>query len=141
MGFANFAKHLRLFAAFAAIIAVGFASGCMSMVRGTTEEVRLQSHPSGAEAVVTKDGATVAECGATPCIVVLKRKSPPFMVTFRKEGCQDAMLTLTRDHATGKGIAGNLLGVGGLVGMGVDAVSGAAYSVKPNPLEANLNCQ
>lgn len=131
-------NHLKLLPA---LVALAFATGCMSMVRGTTEEVRLQSAPSGASVLVAKDGATVAECNSTPCMLVLKRKSAPYMVTFFKEGCQDHVLTLTREHATGKGLAGNLLGAGGLIGMGVDAASGAAYSIKPNPLDANLNCQ
>ena len=135
----GWSMFLRRCAAVFAGLALIFVTGCMSMVRGTTEEVRLTSTPSGANVVVTKDGANVAQCD-TPCVVVLKRKSPPFMVTFSKEGCQDVVLSLTRDHATGKGLAGNLLGAGGLVGMGVDAVSGAAYSIKPNPLAANLAC-
>ena len=115
-------------------------SGCMTMARGTTEEVRIESNPVGASVVVAKDGVSFDECSATPCTVTLKRKSPPFLVTFAKDGRQSATLVLERDHATGKGVAGNLLGLGGVVGLGVDAASGAAYSIKPNPLVANLDC-
>ena len=113
----------------------------MSMARGTTEEVRIESNPAGAAVVVAKDGANFAECSATPCAVTLKRKSPPFPVTFSKDGCQSQTLSLERDHATGKGVAGNLLGIGGIVGIGVDAASGAGYSIVPNPLVANLDCK
>ena len=123
------------------IAALMTASGCMTMTRGTTEEVRIASNPVGASIVVTKDGVTFDECSATPCTVTLKRKSPPFLVMFAKDGCQSQTLTLERDHATGKGLAGNLLGAGGVVGLGVDAASGAAYSIKPNPLVANLDCR
>lgn len=123
------------------IVALMTASGCMTMARGTTEEVRIASNPVGASIVVVKDGVTFDECSATPCTVTLKRKSPPFLVTFAKDGCQSQTLTLERDHATGKGLAGNLLGAGGVVGLGVDAASGAAYSIKPNPLVANLDCR
>lgn len=130
-------KHIQTTLCLAALFAL---SGCMTMVRGTTESVRIESNPAGASVMVAKDGATYGECSATPCTVTLKRKAPPFMVTFAKDGCQSQTLMLERDHATGKGVAGNILGAGGVVGIGVDAISGAGYSITPNPLVANLDC-
>ena len=133
-------QHCPLIPLIAILALTMAASGCMTMARGTTEEVRIESNPTGAAIVVVKDGVTFDECSATPCTVTLKRKTPPFLVTFAKDGCQSQTLVLERKHATGKGLAGNLLGVGGVVGMGVDAASGAAYSITPNPLVANLDC-
>ena len=75
---------------------------------------------------------------------MLKRKKPPFQVVFSKDGCQDETMLLEQDRATGKGVAGNILvlrlGAGGVIGIGVDAMTGAGYDIKPNPLIANLNC-
>ena len=35
--------------------------------------------------------------------------------------------------------AGNII-FGGIIGLGVDAVSGANMSLSPNPVEVNLEC-
>ncbi len=128
----------RLLAACSAAIAL---SGCMTMARGTTESVRVESVPSGAAARIEKAGALLDECSATPCSFVLKRKSPPYVVTMERDGCATATATLDRDHDTSKSLAGNILGLGGLVGLGVDRVSGAGYSVVPNPLIVHLDCR
>ena len=39
----------------------------------------------------------------------------------------------------GAAVAGNVL-VGGVVGLGVDAISGAAKELVPNPIKVNLEC-
>ena len=58
---------------------------CLSMARGTTESVRFESNPPGATVSVVKDGITFASCSDTPCELILKRKQPPFTVTFGKK--------------------------------------------------------
>lgn len=74
----------------------------------------------------------------TPCVVQAKRNAD-ITVTFSKEGYQTQIIPLTKDiPATGAaGFAGNVL-VGGLIGMGVDAATGAAMDHKPNPVDVRL---
>ena len=74
----------------------------------------------------------------TPCVVVVKR-SADITVTVNKEGYEPQVIPLTKEiPGTGAaGFAGNVL-VGGLVGMGVDAATGAAQDHKPNPVIVTL---
>lgn len=106
--------------------------GCASVTRGTTENISISSTPSGAEAVVS--GLEVPTTCTTPCAIVAKR-SADITITFEKEGYQSQMVQLTKEvSGTGAaGFAGNLL-LGGVVGMGVDAATGAATDHKPNPV-------
>lgn len=119
------------------IVALAAAlGGCASVTRGTTENISITSTPAGAEATVSGlDNPT--EC-ITPCVIVAKR-SADISISFAKPGFETEVVTLTKEiPATGAaGFAGNVI-AGGLVGMGVDAVTGAAQDHKPNPVIVTL---
>ncbi|MGY8638203.1 translation initiation factor 2 [Bradyrhizobium sp. 14AA] len=106
--------------------------GCASVTRGTTENISISSTPSGVEAMVS--GLEVPTTCTTPCAIVAKR-SADITITFEKEGYQSQTVQLTKEvSGTGAaGFAGNIL-AGGLIGMGVDAATGAATDHKPNPV-------
>src|SRR3954467_12372333 len=110
--------------------------GCASVARGTTENISIASTPSGAEAVIS--GLDVPTTCLTPCAVVVKRNAD-ISVAFQKEGFEPQIVQLTKEiqGAGAAGFAGNLL-LGGVVGMGVDAVTGAATDHKPNPVIVTL---
>jgi hypothetical protein len=110
--------------------------GCASVSRGTTETISVASTPSGAEATVS--GLEAPTVCTTPCAFVAKR-SADITVTVAKEGYQTEVVPLQKDiPPTGAaGFAGNIL-LGGVVGMGVDAVTGAALDHKPNPVIVTL---
>jgi hypothetical protein len=110
--------------------------GCASVARGTTENISIASTPSGAEAVIS--GLDVPTACLTPCAVVVKRNAD-ISVAFQKEGFEPQIVQLTKEiqGAGAAGFAGNLL-LGGVVGMGVDAVTGAATDHKPNPVIVTL---
>jgi hypothetical protein len=110
--------------------------GCASVTRGTTENISIASTPAGATAELSGlDNPTVC---VTPCVVVAKRNAD-ITVTINKAGYEPQVIPLTREiPGTGAvGFAGNIL-VGGLVGMGVDAATGAAMDHKPNPVAVTL---
>ena len=110
--------------------------GCASVTRGTTENISISSTPAGATAELS--GLDNPAACVTPCVVVAKR-SADITVTFNKEGYEPQVIPLTKEiPGTGAaGFAGNLL-LGGLVGMGVDAATGAALDHKPNPVVVTL---
>jgi hypothetical protein len=112
------------------------AGGCASVTRGTTENISIASTPSGAEAVVS--GLEVPTACMTPCSVVVKRNAN-VSVTFQKNGYEPQVVQLTKEVPTAGavGFAGNVI-VGGVVGMGVDAVTGAATDHRPNPVTVTL---
>jgi hypothetical protein len=115
------------------IVAIAAAlGGCASVTRGTTENISITSTPSGVEATVS--GLDVPTACITPCAIVAKR-SADISISFAKPGFETEVVTLTKEvPATGAaGFAGNVL-AGGLIGMGVDAATGAALDHKPNPV-------
>ena len=67
------------------------------------------------------------------------KRNADITVTVNKEGYEPQVIPLTKEiPGTGAaGFAGNVL-VGGLVGMGVDAATGAAQDHKPNPVIVTL---
>lgn len=110
--------------------------GCASVTRGTTENISIASTPAGATAELS--GLDNPTACVTPCVVVAKRNAD-ITVTINKEGYEPQVVPLTKDiPGTGAvGFAGNVL-LGGLIGMGVDAATGAAMDHKPNPVTVTL---
>ena len=119
----------------AAAIAVP-CCGCASVTRGTTENISIATTPAGATADVS--GLDIPTVCVTPCVVQAKR-SADIIVTINKEGYESQVVPLTKEipGSGAAGFAGNLL-LGGVVGMGVDAVTGAALDHKPNPVIVTL---
>jgi hypothetical protein len=109
---------------------------CASITRGTTENISISSTPAGATAELS--GLDNPTACVTPCVVVAKRNAD-ITVTINKAGYEPQVIPLTKEiPGTGAaGFAGNVL-VGGLVGMGVDAATGAAMDHKPNPVTVTL---
>jgi hypothetical protein len=107
--------------------------GCATVVRGTTDQVGFNSTPSGAE-VHTSNGLGCI----TPCTLTVK-KNEEFIATFEKPGYQPQQVPVTR-QVVGAGVAstaGNVI-VGGVIGIGVDAITGAGYDHVPNPVNVVL---
>ena len=102
---------------------------CATVTRGTNTAWEVQTDPDGAR-VETSNGHM---CPATPCSIKMPRKSE-FTATVTKPGYKPATVTVTHktSGAGAAGVAGNVL-VGGLIGIGVDAVSGASQDLVPNP--------
>ena len=111
--------------------------GCASISRGTTENISISSTPPGATAELS--GLDNPTSCVTPCVVVVKRNAD-ITVTVNKDGYERQVIPLTQEipGSGAAGFAGNVL-IGGLVGMGVDAATGAAQDHKPNPVIVTLN--
>jgi hypothetical protein len=123
---------MRVFAILLACLALG---GCASATRGWTEQISIASSPSGAHATVT--GSENHTC-VTPCAIQVNRNSD-LQVRLEMNGFEPEVVVLTKEIATSgaAGFAGNIL-LGGLIGMGVDAASGAPLDHKPNPVIVTL---
>lgn len=109
------------------------AGGCATITRGTTESFVIETKPTGAKASLS----TGLFCN-TPCSLKVKRRGD-FVVTLEKEGYETVTATVTSsiDGGGGAGMAGNVL-LGGVIGAGVDAGTGAMHSHKANPLVVEL---
>ncbi len=110
---------------------------CATITRGTTQQFTIESSPPGALAT-TSNGF---RCESTPCTLRMPRKDA-FTVTISREGYVTETRSVTSGVSGGGGtaMAGNIL-VGGLIGMGVDATSGAMNDLTPNPLVVTLQPQ
>jgi len=109
-------------------------SACATVTRGSNDEWIATSEPSGAR-VETTNGHM---CTQTPCTIKMPRRSE-FVATFSKDGYQSVNVHVdNRIAGNGAvGLAGNVL-IGGVIGIGVDAVSGAALDLFPNPAHVVL---
>jgi len=116
----------------------GLLTGCATVTRGSKQTWTVQTEPSGA-AITTSNGFS---CSQSPCTFKVKRKAN-FDVTIQKPGYKTwkgAVKHQTSGGGVATTIAGNAL-VGGLIGLGVDAASGATQELKPNPLVVKLETE
>lgn len=111
------------------VILVRLATGCASIIHGSRQDINISSSPDDAEVWI--DGVRM---GATPTKVTLKRKDN-YLVTVKKEGYKDA--TVKIEGSTSAWIIGNVI-FGGIIGCGIDFLSGAAYDLKPERIDVNL---
>src|SRR6266481_5562971 len=103
------------------LLPLWFLTSCATIIRGVHEKLRIESDPSGANVVLS-----TGEKGITPATFVEKRRRDNFTVTVSKPGYASQTVTV-KSKAGGTGataMAGNLL-LGGAIGMGVDAGTGA----------------
>ena len=117
----------------AALVAVS-VGGCGSIMRGTDEPVAFISTPPGASVTTTKRYT----CPSTPCSLQVDR-SDEFDATFTLPGYQPQTVSVRKTFVTAGGTAmvGNVV-AGGLIDLGVDAATGAAYDHTPNPVQVTL---
>ncbi|MCA6236704.1 MAG: PEGA domain-containing protein [Phenylobacterium sp.] len=120
-----------------ALVAATAASGltaCATVTRGSNDAWVVNSEPPGAS-VTTTNGHF---CASTPCAIKMPRKSE-FSAEIKKPGFKTATVSVTHKTAGAgaAGVAGNVL-VGGVIGLGVDMVTGASQDLVPNPVTVKL---
>jgi hypothetical protein len=116
------------------IISLALISGaCATITRGTSQDWTVTTEPAGATVSLSN-----GERCKSPCTLKLKRKFP-----FKVEICRAEFETVVTDvqssikGAGAAGMAGNVL-VGGLIGIGIDAGTGANKDLIPNPMAIKL---
>ena len=117
----------------AVVFAAALLSGCATITRSTVNQIQITSEPSGA---LVK--TSLQQSCQTPCTLSVSRKDE-FSVSFHHDGFVDETIFVKTQIASAgaAGFAGNVL-AGGLIGMGVDAATGATLEQVPNPVHAVL---
>lgn len=118
-----FMTRLR-FSALVAVTMTGalHVGACATITKGTTQAVSLNTPGApGAQCTLTSN-AIGSKTLITPATIVLDKSQENVAVTCKKECFQDGAGIIASSTETMA--AGNIL-VGGVVGLGVDAVSGA----------------
>ncbi len=119
----------------AALLIAALTSSCATVTRGTSEDVVINYGPSDAKVTTTLNH----KCNGSPCVVKVPRKES-FGVTVSKPGFESQTVHVgTKVSNKGAaGLAGNVL-VGGIIGIGVDAATGASKDHYPNPVNIELS--
>jgi hypothetical protein len=110
-------------------LAVVMLSSCATIINRTKQTVFLQTEPPGATAII--DGVQRVE---TPASIKLKR-GKDHHITFEKSGYRNADVMVEKEISGW--IWGNLI-LGGLIGLGIDFISGGAYKLEPETVHVTL---
>lgn len=114
------------FGKLAALAAVGtILSGCATIIRGTEEEVSVNTNPIGAKLQFSNGQSCVS-----PCSIKVKRDQS-LQIDISKDGCATQTATMIPTLSGGGVILGGLIDYG----------TGAVYDLQPNPLTVTLACK
>ncbi|MGF1632216.1 MAG: PEGA domain-containing protein [Phycisphaerae bacterium] len=107
--------------------------GCATVTRGTNEVLVVESDPPGAK-VELSNGMS----GTTPTTFKLSRRSN-LTVKIYRDGHEPLEVRVNSQVAPGgaAAMAGNVL-LGGIIGAGVDALTGSTLQLMPNPISVKL---
>lgn len=101
---------------------LGLLAGCASITKGTTQSISLDTPGApGANCTLTSQGIGTKTL-VTPATLVLDKSQHNVAVSCKKECFQDGVGVIA--SSTESMTAGNVI-VGGVVGLAVDAASGA----------------
>lgn len=117
-------------AVFSALVLSIVVAGCASIIHGSSQDVSIASDPSGA--TVTINGV---ERGQTPITQSLKRKKT-HTLTLALDGYETEELFIERKVSGW--FWGNIL-FGGLIGIAIDAGTGAMYKLDPSTVDTMLS--
>jgi len=104
--------------------------GCATLFKGTTQEVNFNSDPQKAQVIVNG-----VEMGETPVALKLETKKT-YTIEFQAEGYKPKTYTITNSVGAGWIILDVL---SGLVGVIIDAATGAWYSLDQDNINAVLD--
>lgn len=110
-------------------ICIRMTISCGTIIHGETQDIEVRSNPDDAEVWV--DGVRI---GKTPTRLTLRRKDS-HVIKIAKGDYKDAEIKITNE--TSGWLMGNII-FGGLLGCGVDLITGGAYDLKPEMLDINL---
>ena len=128
----------RWIVAFALLSGLFIFPGCASIVSGTKQNVKITSNPDAANVKVEQLSGTnnfVAWQGKTPASVKLSRNES-YIVTVSSDGFKSEQIPVSGSGMNGW-IWGNIF-VGGLFGVIIDSVDGAAKALEPNAIDVKL---
>jgi hypothetical protein len=103
--------------------------GCATIVEGTKQTVTVTTTPAGAICEFKRGGMVIGIVNPTPGSIQLEKSKDNVAVTCTKEGHQGGGASLASEF---QGMTfGNIL-FGGIIGVAVDASSGAMHEYKPS---------
>ncbi len=156
--------NFSFFRSMSVVLTLALTTGCASITRGTDDKLEITTEPPGATVELTRtkgkftdkqlikaigeeqalellDGEKTYEgpiSKTTPTTFVVPRKGE-YTLVISKQGYQSQEVLVGNKvvGAGATGMAGNII-LGGVIGLGVDAATGAAKDLTPNPVHLLL---
>lgn len=108
-------------------------SGCSTITTGTTHELAITSSPSGANCRASRDDKVIGAVNPTPGSLIVGKSTRDMVINCTLPGHQAGVSVVKADFQAWT--LGNLL-IGGVVGVAVDAASGALGKYPPSVMVA-----
>jgi hypothetical protein len=114
---------LRIVSIFICGLSALSAAGCASIVDGSKQTITVSSSPDHADCTLSRNGIAIAHVASTPGTAEIEKTHDDILVACSKDGYQSGN---TPDAADVDAVVfGNLI-LGGLIGITIDAATGAA---------------
>lgn len=107
-------------------------TSCATTFKGEHAEIRVNSAPAGASIFIHG-----IDKGTTPQTLTLDRDAN-YVLTLKKSGYKDVKVAVEKDFDFATTVLGNLVSFA-LIGIVVDLGTGAAYSLEPADIQANMD--
>ncbi|MFV3130335.1 hypothetical protein [Niveispirillum sp. KHB5.9] len=99
-----------------------FATGCSSIIEGTSQEIQIVTNPSDAQCKFMREGQVIGSIHTTPSALTVQKTKHDITILCDKTGFH------TATYLNHSGVAGATWGnivAGGGIGWAVDSISGA----------------
>jgi hypothetical protein len=110
------------FVKLAVVAALAPLAACSSVIEGTSQEILVNTNPSGANCVFVREGNIIARVQETPGGATIKKTKHDITVRCNKQGYMEGSY-LNNSGAAGATF-GNII-LGGGIGWAIDSASGA----------------
>ena len=97
-------------------------SACSSVIEGTSQEILVNTNPSGANCEFVREGNTIARVTQTPGGATIKKTKHDITLKCSKDGYQEATYL---NHSGAAGATFGNIVLGGGIGWAIDSASGA----------------
>ena len=128
-------KIIKPLALVGAALALGASGGCATITQGANQTILFDTSPSGATCSITREGNMLYADITTPISLQIEKDKDDIVITCDKEGHRRAVVHTSSSFEGWT--MGNLI-FGGIVGLGVDAASGA---INEYPSQVVLNLE
>ncbi len=118
-----------------AAVALLSLPGCATIMHGSTQSLSVITEPPGAACKLERDGIMIGSVSPTPGTLRIDKNKNDILVTCNREGFEATAVRHVSEF--GAATIANVV-AGGLIGVAVDAISGANF---PYPPEARLILQ
>jgi hypothetical protein len=110
------------------VVVIPLLAGCSSIIEGTSQQISINTNPSGASCNLMRKGQSIAILASTPGTVKIDKTKDDITVLCDKPGFSQATYL---NHSGAAGATFGNIVLGGGVGWAVDSATGADNKYDP----------